>query len=190
MGVCVGGNLPQSLAASQPDCGSHSYNTSCKRELGNDLIIFLNFCVCLCSKNSVSFCKLYCGSSFLKTIWNQYSLKSFQAISNFDHIITGYVTFFSEKIYQMYLLFLWCSYRDINTQICFFFVLNISPMFVSGSPPVEVWLLQDGVLFILPQLHVHLFTGIEVIQSDDRHFRGCGCRLLRLGRPRPNGLLL
>lgn len=82
---------------------------------------FLNFCVCLCSKNSVSFCKLYCGSSFLKTIWNQYSLKSFQAILNFDHIITGYVTFFSEKIYQMYLLFLWCSYRHINTQTCVLF---------------------------------------------------------------------
>lgn len=52
--VCVWGNLPQSLAASQPDCGSHSYNTSCKRELGNDLIIFFKL-LCLSLLQEFSF---------------------------------------------------------------------------------------------------------------------------------------
>ena len=56
------------------------------------------------------------------------------------------------------------------------------PIFVSGLPPVLIRHLQDGVLFILPQLQVLGCHGCVTILCYDSHAYGAGRLLRRLWR--------
>lgn len=59
---------------------------------------------------------------------------------------------------------------------------KISPVFVSGSPPVSVRPLEDSVLLILPQLQVLFCHGCVVILRYDSHASRRGIRPRRLWR--------
>lgn len=83
-----------------------------------------------------------------------------------------------------------------NEQLCLVqsdgppeFIYFNSPIFVPGSPPVHIRLLQDGVLFTLLQLQVLRFYGGVIILCYDSHAHR-GALWLRRLRQNPTGVLL